>query len=101
MSRLRVALVLLLFVVASLGGGAAIAAPVEQGAWTSLKKDVRLPNGVRLAWNPLFPAEHHESLLKAFPGAEAHVFPELGHNPNWERPDLVAAAIKRFLSSQH
>ena len=51
--------------------------------------------------DPLFPAEHHESLLKAFPGAEAHVFPELGHNPNWERPDLVAAAIKRFLSSQH
>lgn len=49
--------------------------------------------------DPLFPAEHHESLLKAFPSAEAHVFPELGHNPNWERPDLIAAAIKRFLSS--
>jgi pimeloyl-ACP methyl ester carboxylesterase len=50
--------------------------------------------------DPLFPAEHHVSLLKAFPGAEAHVFPELGHNPNWERPDLVAAAINRFLASR-
>jgi pimeloyl-ACP methyl ester carboxylesterase len=49
--------------------------------------------------DPLFPAEHHVSLLKAFPGAEAHVFPELGHNPNWERPDLVAAAINRFLAA--
>ena len=50
--------------------------------------------------DPLFPAEHHASLLKAFPGAEAHVFPDLGHNPNWERPDLVAATIRRFLSPQ-
>jgi pimeloyl-ACP methyl ester carboxylesterase len=49
--------------------------------------------------DPLFPAEHHASLLKAFPGAQAHVFPDLGHNPNWERPDLVAAAMKRFLIS--
>lgn len=50
MNRLRVAFALLLFVFASLGGGAAIAAPVDQAAWTSLKKDVRLPNGVRLAY---------------------------------------------------
>jgi pimeloyl-ACP methyl ester carboxylesterase len=50
--------------------------------------------------DPLFPAEHHTSLLKAFPHAEAHVFPDLGHNPNWERPDAIAAAMARFLSSQ-
>lgn len=50
MSRLRVALALLLFVFGSLGGGRAFAAPVDQSAWTSLKKDVRLPNGVRLAY---------------------------------------------------
>ena len=49
--------------------------------------------------DPLFPAEHHASLLKAFPKAEAHVFPELGHSPNWERPDAVAAAIDRFLKA--
>jgi pimeloyl-ACP methyl ester carboxylesterase len=47
--------------------------------------------------DPLFPAQHHASLLKAFPGAEAHVFPDLGHNPNWERPEQVAAAMDRFL----
>ena len=47
--------------------------------------------------DPLFPAEHHAALLKAFPGAQAHVFPELGHNPNWERPELIAAEMNRFL----
>jgi pimeloyl-ACP methyl ester carboxylesterase len=50
--------------------------------------------------DPLFPAQHHASLLKAFPGAQAHVFPNLGHNPNWERPELVAAAMNRFLRAQ-
>lgn len=49
--------------------------------------------------DPLFPAEHHASLLKAFPGAKAHVFPDLGHNPNWERPDLLAAAMNQFLAA--
>ena len=51
------------------------------------------------AKDPLFPAEHHQSLLKAFPNAEAQVFAELGHNPNWEQPDAVASAIDRFLKS--
>ena len=45
----------------------------------------------------LFPAEHHQSLLKAFPHARAHVFPDLGHNPNWEQPEQVAAAMTPFL----
>ena len=51
--------------------------------------------------DPLFPAEHHAALLKAFPKAEAHVFPELGHSPNWEQPQAVAAAIHAFLESQN
>ena len=50
MSRLRVALTLLLLVVAGLGGGRAIAAPINQASWSSLKKEVRLPNGVKLAY---------------------------------------------------
>jgi len=45
----------------------------------------------------LFPKEHHTSLLKTFPQARAHVFPDLGHNANWERPELIAAAMNRFL----
>jgi pimeloyl-ACP methyl ester carboxylesterase len=47
--------------------------------------------------DPIFTAEHHAALLKAFPGAEAHVFPELGHNPNWERPADIALRIAQFL----
>ena len=47
----------------------------------------------------LFPAEHHQSLLKAFPNAEAQVFAELGHNPNWEQPEAVASVIDLFLRS--
>ena len=49
--------------------------------------------------DPLFPAPHHASLVKAFPGAQAHVFAELGHNPNWERPAAVADTMARFLDS--
>jgi pimeloyl-ACP methyl ester carboxylesterase len=48
--------------------------------------------------DPLFPAEHHQSLLKAFPQARTHVFPELGHNPNWEKPAEIAARIDAFLN---
>lgn len=47
--------------------------------------------------DPIFTNEHHQSLLKAFPQAKAQVFPELGHNLNWERPDQVAAAVLTFL----
>ncbi len=47
--------------------------------------------------DPLFPAEHHQSLMKAFPQARGHVFPDLGHNPNWEKPEQVAAAMTAFL----
>ena len=49
--------------------------------------------------DPLFPAQHHASLLKAFPQAKAQVYPELGHNPNWERPEAVASTMKSFLDS--
>ena len=47
--------------------------------------------------DPLFTSEHHQSLLKAFPQAKSEVFPELGHNLNWEKPDSVAAAMTGFL----
>lgn len=46
--------------------------------------------------DPLFPAEHHASLVNAFPGAEAHVFPDLGHNPIWEKPAELGAVMARF-----
>lgn len=49
--------------------------------------------------DPLFPSEHHKSLLAAFPNAEGQVFADLGHNPIWEKPATIAAAIDRFVSS--
>jgi pimeloyl-ACP methyl ester carboxylesterase len=70
--------------------------PVGRHA-TDVKARVLILSGGK---DPLFPPEHHASLLKAFPGANAHVFPDLGHNPNWEQPEAVAAAIDRFLKGQ-
>ncbi len=49
--------------------------------------------------DPIFTAEHHGSLLKAFPAAQAHVFPDLGHNPNWEQPASVSTRLADFLES--
>lgn len=47
--------------------------------------------------DPLFPAEHHRALLAAFPQAQAHVFDQLGHNPNWEQPEDISRRILAFL----
>lgn len=51
--------------------------------------------------DPLFGPAHHASLLRAFPRAEAHVFPALGHNPNWEQPEAVAKRIDQFLQARN
>lgn len=69
--------------------------PVARHA-ADVKADVLILSGGK---DPLFPAEHHAALLKAFPTADAHVFPELGHSPNWEQPAAVAAAIDSFFKS--
>jgi pimeloyl-ACP methyl ester carboxylesterase len=50
--------------------------------------------------DPLFPAEHHAALVKAFPGAEARVFPDLGHNLVWERTEEVGPVLARFFSGE-
>ena len=61
--------------------------------------DVRAPvlilSGGR---DPLFPAEHHRSLIAAYPAAEAHVFPQLGHNLIVERPKQVGPVLAAFLA---
>jgi pimeloyl-ACP methyl ester carboxylesterase len=49
--------------------------------------------------DPLFPKEHHQALTEAFPHAQAHVFADLGHNPNWEQPERIAAEMARFLDA--
>jgi pimeloyl-ACP methyl ester carboxylesterase len=61
--------------------------------------DVRAPvlilSGGR---DELFPAEHHRALVAAYPGAQAHVFAELGHNLILERPEAVGPVLARFLA---
>jgi pimeloyl-ACP methyl ester carboxylesterase len=71
--------------------------PVGRHA-TDVKAPVLVLSGGK---DSLFTAEHHQSLLKAFPHAEARVFAELGHNPNWEQPEAVASVIDRFLNSDN
>ena len=60
--------------------------------------DVRAPvlilSGGR---DELFPAEHHRSLVEAYPGAEAHMFAELGHNLILEQPERVGPVLAAFL----
>lgn len=48
--------------------------------------------------DPLFPAEHHAALINAYPSAQAHVFPDLGHNLVVERPHQVGLVLARFLT---
>ena len=50
--------------------------------------------------DPLFPPEHHASLLKAFPKALSHVYPTLGHNFLWETPGDVGARLAAFFAAQ-
>ena len=49
-SRVRIAIAFLALVLASLGSANAFAASVDQSSWTSLKKEILLPNGVRLSY---------------------------------------------------
>jgi pimeloyl-ACP methyl ester carboxylesterase len=62
--------------------------------------DVRAPvlilSGGR---DEIFPVEHHRALVAAYPGAEAHVFAELGHNLVLERPHEVGPVLVRFLAA--
>jgi pimeloyl-ACP methyl ester carboxylesterase len=59
--------------------------------------DVRAPVLILFGGkDPLFPAEHHAALVKAFPKAEARVFPDLGHNLAWERTSEVGPVLARF-----
>ena len=71
--------------------------PVGRHA-TDIKAPVLILSGGK---DPIFSVEHHRSLLAAFPHAEAQVFVDLGHNPNWEQPEAIASAIHGFLKSTH
>ncbi len=48
----------------------------------------------------IFPREDQDRLVAAIPGARLKVYPETGHCPNWERPELVAGDIKAFMEGR-
>jgi pimeloyl-ACP methyl ester carboxylesterase len=41
--------------------------------------------------------EGQDRLAAAIPGAKLIVYPDMGHSPNWERPERVAADLEVFL----
>ena len=47
----------------------------------------------------LFPREDQERLMRAIPNARLRVYPDTGHCPNWERPELVAADLTAFIQA--
>ncbi len=40
-----------------------------------------------------------KTLIDALPGARVKIFEGLGHNPFWEDPQAVAAAVNTFLET--
>ena len=45
----------------------------------------------------LFPREDQDRLVAAIRGAALTIYPEIGHCPNWEDPERVAADLQSFL----
>jgi pimeloyl-ACP methyl ester carboxylesterase len=50
------------------------------------------------ALDPIFGARHRISLCQALPGATVRIYGELGHNPFWEQPAVIAREIAEFLA---
>ncbi|MDB6084948.1 MAG: alpha/beta hydrolase [Gammaproteobacteria bacterium] len=50
------------------------------------------------AMDPIFGPRHRISLCRALPGATVRIHGELGHNPFWEQPALIAHDIAEFLA---
>jgi non-heme chloroperoxidase len=49
--------------------------------------------------DPMFQSASRERLRQLLPHAEFKVYPNLGHNPHWESPELVAGDIDAFVRS--
>jgi non-heme chloroperoxidase len=61
-------------------------------------RGIRVP--VLILWgekDPAFPVANQERLQQVLPHAAFKAYPELGHNPHWENPALVAGDIRAFL----
>ncbi len=71
-----------------------LAGPALQATLPRLKAPTLLLWGAK---DPIFGAQDRCSLRAALPNAAVKIFPTLGHNPFWEQPGAVAAAINPFL----
>lgn len=61
-------------------------------------RDIQAP--VLILWgekDPAFPAARQDALRRALPQAELKAYPNMGHNPHWEDPSVVAAHLRAFL----
>jgi pimeloyl-ACP methyl ester carboxylesterase len=85
-------------------------ASVWRSAWEGLLAfdDVdqlgRIAAPTLLLWgerDALFSRAEQERLAAAIPSARLIVYPETGHCPNWERPELVAGDLHRFMQESH
>ena len=74
--------------------GQGIAGPELQATLPQLTAPTLLIWGEK---DPIFGAKDRCSLRAALPTAQVRLYPELGHNPFWEDPAAVAAAINPFL----
>ena len=74
-----------------------LAGPELQATLPRLKAPTLLIWGEK---DPIFGAKDRCSLRAALPAAEVKLYPELGHNPFWEDPAAVGAAINAFLHAR-
>jgi pimeloyl-ACP methyl ester carboxylesterase len=51
------------------------------------------------ALDGVFSAEEQQELATAMPGSQLILYPETGHDPQWERPEQVARDLEVFLRS--
>jgi pimeloyl-ACP methyl ester carboxylesterase len=47
-----------------------------------------------------FGRDEQEWLARSIPRARLHIYPDSGHNPHWEIPDIVARDIQAFLADR-
>jgi pimeloyl-ACP methyl ester carboxylesterase len=65
---------------------------------TALLPDIRVP--ALVLWgdrDALFPRADQDRVVAAMPGVRLIVYPDIGHCPNWECPERVAADVNAFV----
>ena len=69
--------------------------------YDDVKELGRITAPTLLMWgerDALFPGDDQDRLVRAIPRARLRTYRNIGHCPNWECPDIVAADLDAFLS---